>query len=140
MGAGGVSQPPVRSFRQRFSLGVTLLAWFIASGSQWDVVQVFAWARMFVANTETLSLGDAVVRTFSPEARCGLCNAVSAAKQQRDTPATPGPRLEDKAFLVCEPVPVIVAVARPRATSQPDDQRLKSAGKEPPPLRPPRGC
>ncbi len=128
------------SLRRKFSLGVTLLAWFFASGSQWDVVQAFAWARMFVTNAETMPLGDAIVRTFSPEARCELCNAVSTAKQNQETPAAPGPKLEDKTFLVFEPASTFtVAVILP-AKAVPDEARPVSVERDRPPVPPPRSC
>src|SRR5471032_1474735 len=73
--------------RRQLSLLLTLAAWLLATGSQWDLVQTFAWGRMFVENTRTLPLLEAAQRTFSPEGRCPICAAVSAAKQQQENSA-----------------------------------------------------
>jgi hypothetical protein len=126
--------------RSKASLRIVLLAWFFASGSQWDVVQVFAWARMIVTNAETMSLGDAIVRTFSPEAPCELCKAVSAAKQKQETPAAPAPKLEEKTFLVVEPVSTFAAAVLLPAGVVLDEARPVSLERDRPPVPPPRSC
>ncbi len=75
--------PPVR----RLGLVVTLVAWLCATGTQWDVVQAVAWVRMFAENSREMPMLAALERTFSPEARCSLCQAVSQAKQDEPGPA-----------------------------------------------------
>ncbi|MGH8018629.1 MAG: hypothetical protein ACREIA_10105 [Opitutaceae bacterium] len=61
-----------------------LTLWLVATGSHWDVVQVVAWARMFVSNAQEMPLLEAARETFSPEARCGMCHAVLDAKRDSD--------------------------------------------------------
>ena len=52
----------------------------MASGSLWDVVQVFAWGCMYVLNLETQSMTEALAKTFSGDAMCGVCETVQSAK------------------------------------------------------------
>lgn len=72
-------------------VGLVLFAWLMASGSLWDVVQVFAWGRMYVLNLETQSMTEALAYTFSEDAMCGLCETVQVAKgsPREDTPTRP---------------------------------------------------
>jgi hypothetical protein len=130
--------------RRQFALVLTLTAWLLATGSQWDVVQTFAWARMFAENYRTLPLRVALNRTFSPEGRCGLCVAVTLAKQSQsdspDTPSdTPSGKFSGKIVLVLEPA---AAPLVPRITSScrrsRSDQLPVSAERAAPPLPPPR--
>ena len=93
----------------RLKVFAILTAWFLASGSQWDAVQVIAWARMFGENVRQLPLGEAVARTFSPEARCTLCAAVTEGKKQGGT--TPAPKFEERSLSICEPTPQILFAA-----------------------------
>lgn len=58
-----------------------LAAWLFATGSQWDVVQAFAWARMFAQNVRVLPTLDALELTFSPDGQCGLCHLVEDSRQ-----------------------------------------------------------
>jgi hypothetical protein len=66
------------------------MAWLCANGALLDVVQVFAWGRMFAGYARVLSLGEAVSRTFDPGKPCELCLAVrkarAAAKGRRRDP------------------------------------------------------
>ncbi len=129
----------MNALRRKVSLLVTLLAWFFASGGQWDIVQVFAWARMFADNAATMPWGEALARTFSPEGRCDLCGAVSTAKQQQeDTPSNPAAKSAGKLALVFEAAP-FVWLAAPAPERWP--RRLcavREAGRERPPVPPPR--
>lgn len=125
--------------RHRLSLILTLFAWLLATGSQWDVVQTFAWGRMFATNVQTLSLLKAADRTFSPEGRCELCCAVSAAKQQQENSATiPGGKIESKIFLLFEPAPRPVVAAPVFSPWSLSDPLAPSLARSAPPVPPPR--
>jgi len=91
--------------RRKLSLVLTLAAWLLATGSQWDLAQSFAWSRMIVTYSHSMSLTQAVQKTFDGE-MCAICAAVQDARQQESaaTPA-PGSRLTAKIILVCVPRP-----------------------------------
>lgn len=129
----------VRLVRRRLSLIFTLAAWLLATGSQWDLVQTFAWARMFATNAQTLPLIEAAQLTFSPEGRCEICHAVSNAKQQQENSATvPGGKLDAKILLAFEPAPSPVVAApdfSPWSLSDPFAPAMTRAA---PPVPPPR--
>ena len=91
--------------RQKFSLLMTLTAWLLATGSQWDLVQTYAWSRMIAGYAQRMSLEQAVEKTFAPGTMCRLCHAVAAAKQSEpDTPAVPA-SAPAKILLVFSPCP-----------------------------------
>jgi len=128
----------VSALRRKLSLVLTLCAWFFASGSQWEIVQVFAWIRMFSENVQTLSLRAAVRRTLSPEGRCRLCKAVASARQQQDDPALPGTKMTGKMTLVFEPTPTVLVIAPPFAPWPWVTTPARSTLRSRPPLPPPR--
>ena len=55
----------------------------LATGTILDVVQVFAWSRMWVDNVQSQSAGEAFARTFSEEGMCPLCHSVQAIKRDQ---------------------------------------------------------
>jgi hypothetical protein len=126
--------------RRKIALVCTLTAWLLATGAQWDLVQTFAWARMFAANARTLPAGAALDRTFSPEGRCELCGVVSTAKQQqRETDGNaPGGKPDGKLLLVFQPAPVVVVTAPDFAPWPSAEPCVVSIGRAAPPLPPPR--
>lgn len=87
---------------RRFTLVLTLAAWLLATGSQWDLVQTYGWGRMIVSYSRSMPLRQAVQQTFSGETLCGVCLAVQAAKQQQDDQGAkiPGPKAPEKIFVV----------------------------------------
>ena len=96
---------------------------------------------MFSENVRQLPLGEAVARTFSPEARCNLCAAVSEGKQQQQCETTLNPKFEDRSLSICEPT----ATSAYKAIFLTDvagwlDSRTRLAGisRERPPVPPPR--
>jgi hypothetical protein len=125
---------------RKVPLVLTLIAWLCATGSHWDFVQVFAWAKMFSENAGVFPLGTALERTFSPEGRCELCGAVSKAKQQEANSegATPGGKVEGKVLLVFQPVPVVIVEAPDFAPWAQGAFACLSAARAAPPLPPPR--
>jgi hypothetical protein len=68
--------------KRRFQISVVLLAWFMATGAQWDLVQTFAWGRMVATYSRTMPLVQAVRLTFTPGTMCSICKAVNEAKRQ----------------------------------------------------------
>ncbi len=68
---------------RRVRLVVLLFGWMLATGTILDVIQVFAWSRMWVDNVQTQSVGDAFARTFSEEGICPLCESVQAIKRDQ---------------------------------------------------------
>ena len=130
--------------RRTLALVLTLTAWLLATGSQWEVVQTFAWARMFAENVRTLPLRVALDRTFSPEGRCGVCVVVTHAKQsQSDSPDTPGDtssgKFSGKLVLAHEPPSVSLVALVPSSTRwSRSDHTPASAERAAPPLPPPR--
>ena len=125
--------------RHRLSLLFTLAAWLLATGSQWDLVQTFAWGRMFVINAQALSLLEAAKLTFSPEGRCELCCAVSDAKQQQENSTTiPGGKLDTKILLAFEPAPSPVVAAPDFSPWSLNDPLAPAMTRAAPPVPPPR--
>lgn len=123
---------------RRSQIFCVLLAWLLATGSQWDLVQTFAWGRMIVSYSRTMPLLEAVRLTFTPDNECAICNTVSAAKQQLDSPATPDLKLLGKIILVFQPAPVLV-IAAPNLSRWPlGDIVVPGASRAAPPLPPPR--
>lgn len=76
--------------RRKFSLVLTLAAWLLATGSQWDMAQTFAWGRMLVTYSRTMSLTQAAQKTFDGE-MCPICIAVQEAKQGQNPDGLPAP-------------------------------------------------
>ncbi len=68
-----------------------MLAWLCANGALLDLVQVFAWSRMFVGYSQTMTVGVALRETFDPAKPCELCVGVAEAKEglsQKPLPVT----------------------------------------------------
>ncbi len=123
---------------RRFQVAAVLLAWLLATGSQWDLVQVAGWARMIVSYSRTRPLAEAVRLTFTPGNECEVCDAVSAAKQQPDNPATPAANFPGKVLLIFQPAPIFV-LNMPEFLPQPPGGRIMlGASRASPPVPPPR--
>jgi hypothetical protein len=124
--------------RHKCNLCVILLAWFAATGIQWDFVQVFAWGRMFAGYAQTMPLSRAVSLTFQPDNLCGLCRIVKDAKQQEGQSGVPqSGSAAGKAPLVFQAAQGVV-VARPAVapwwTSGPvAPETIRAAPQLPPP-------
>lgn len=90
--------------RRHLSLACLLLGWLCATGALLDVAQAFAWTRMFVGYTRTMSPGQAISRTFDPGKPCALCLAVQRAREtsRKQLPAAP-PVVAKQMVLICEP-------------------------------------
>ncbi len=94
---------------------------------------------MFAINSATLSLTEAAERTFSPEGRCPICEAVSGAKQQQEDAATlPGGKPNAKIQLAFEPAPLPVVAAPDFSPCSLSDPLVSSLARSAPPVPPPR--
>lgn len=116
-----------------------LSAWLFATGSQWDLVQTFAWARMFSSNVRELPVDAALARTFSPEGRCDMCNAVTTAKQQQESgEQAPGGKVPGKMLLVYLAAPAVVITVPAMESLAGTDVPMPGLGRTAPPVPPPR--
>ena len=93
---------------------------------------------MFSENVRQLPLGEAVARTFSPEARCNLCAAVAEGKQQQQGETALNPKFEDRSLLICEPAPQFLFEADDVDGWLDNRTRLAGISRERPPVPPPR--
>jgi hypothetical protein len=126
--------------RRQVSVILVLAAWLLATGSQWDLAQTFAWGRMITNYSSSMSLAQAVKKTFGGE-MCSLCRAVQQAKQQQeaDSAKTTEGKVPGKILLVSVPAtpiflsPASSCVGLTAAVSAP-----LSAERSAPPSPPPR--
>ena len=125
--------------RQRIAIFPLLIAWLLATGSQWDLVQVFAWGRMFAGYVSTMSVGQALEETFDADKPCPLCCAVRKAKQQENKTLPPEVRLREKMPLIFQAVPVLLTETPVTNRWLIHDREPLSAGRAAPPVPPPRG-
>ena len=129
------------NMRRRFSLVLTLTAWLLATGGQWEVVQTFGWGRMILSYSQSMPLLRAVEQTFRGDTLCGVCMAVQAAKQQQQ-PAdakVANPPAPEKVFLSSTtPVGVFDSAAFACTGLVPDSPAPVSADRSAPPGPPPR--
>lgn len=108
----------------------------MATGAQWDFMQVVAWGRMFATYAETMSIGEAAKKTFNGE-MCDVCEVVNEAKQQEKT-NVPTSSWKAKLTLVYQSVPsVFLRTPEPEVWSLSDREPL-SAQRPVPPTPPPR--
>lgn len=109
----------------------------MATGMQWDALQVVAWSRMFADNARTMPVLAAVRQTFDAREMCGLCCTVQQAKREQRDLLGAG-QGEGKAPLVLQPVARIV-VAPPVDRSHVAPIVLGGdADRDAPPVPPPR--
>jgi hypothetical protein len=127
--------------RRRLSLILTLTAWLLATGGQWDVVQAFGWGRMIVTYSQSMPLLRAVEQTFRGDTLCGVCVAVQSAKEQQPpagakAATTPAP---EKIFLAnAARVRVFASAVFTCTGTVPDLPAPTSAERSAPPGPPPR--
>ena len=131
--------------RRRFPI-VVLLAWLLASGAQWDVLQGLAWGRMIANYSRTMPLGEAVRLTFTPDNLCGVCAFVaeartrSSADQNAADQAPAEAASKAKAPLASAPERLFVFQVLP-APDWPRENFLPDACARPaPPTEPPRAA
>lgn len=124
--------------RRKLSLITMLVAWLLATGSHWDLVQTFAWGRMIASYSQAMSLEQAVKLTFSPDNLCGVCETVSAAKQQQDAALPADGKMFGKIPLVYQPVTTFFAALPAVEKWMPCHLALAGRDRRPPPVPPPR--
>ena len=119
-----------------FQSWVVLIAWLLATGVQWDLLQVIAWGRMFVGYSETMRISEAVQKTFGGE-MCCLCKAVKKAKEQQEE--LPSPDSVKGKFVLIHQMAQSPILAIPVGRDWPWS-RLRPAiePRDPPPKPPPR--
>jgi len=121
-----------------------LLAGFLTTGAQWDLVQIVGWARMAAqAARAGASLGEALEETFSGEL-CEICEAVDEARQAQNSPAN-GSTSPKAGKLVLAVYPAADALRFSEAPADAvagqwslSDQVVRSAERGAPPVPPPR--
>jgi hypothetical protein len=126
--------------RRQASVILVLAAWLLATGSQWDLAQTFAWGRMITTYSNSMSFAQAVQKTFGGE-MCSLCRAVQQAKQQQDADnaRTVAGKVPGKILLVTAPAnPVFLSPAPSCAGLTAAVSAPLSAGRAAPPSPPPR--
>jgi hypothetical protein len=124
--------------RQKLSLVMTLAAWLIATGSHWDLVQTFAWGKMFATYSQSMSYADAARLTFTPGNFCGVCEFVADASQAGDDDSMPPPTSPREIQLALVQItPVVVPRMDSHRWSLSDLELPLIAGSSPP-TPPPR--
>ena len=115
-----------------------LVLWFMATGAQWDLIQIFAWGRMTVEHAHSMPLSQAVAKTFDGE-MCGICRMVANAKKQEQSRSNfPELKMESKILLFFQAAPKIVVEAPRTAAWLPAEASVITAGRSAPPVPPPR--
>ena len=124
--------------RRTLAIASLLLAWICANGAVWDVVQVFAWARMFAGYAHVLPVQAALSETFDSNKPCPICLAVAKAKEteHRQSPQQIE-RSAEKLVLACEASERVLI--QPSAQEWPADPAHPGLVRiEPVPVPPPR--
>ena len=124
--------------RRTLAIASLFVAWICANGAVWDVVQIFAWARMFTGYTQTQTVTAAIEETFDGSKPCPICRAVAKAKEAAHKQAPQSvERSAEKLLLACEfPEKLLIG---PSADGWPDAAvRSGPVRIEPVPVPPPR--
>lgn len=127
---------------RRFQIFSVVLAWFLATGSHWEVMQTIAWTKMIVEDARTMTLGAAVAETFSGENPCSMCKIVEGAKQQEKNAgaALPDEGAKAKIFLFCYDKPTKVVSINEASEWVAFSATALDAPLVAPPTPPPRSC
>ncbi|HEY0947342.1 MAG TPA: hypothetical protein VGD81_18805 [Opitutaceae bacterium] len=123
---------------RRLQLSAVLLAWLLATGSHWDLVQTVAWGRMIGNYARDMSMVEAIRLTFTSGKLCRMCEAVQEAKQQQSDATVPGGKLDGKVLLVFQPAPHVVIDVPALERWVPADDTWSGRGRASPPVPPPR--
>lgn len=126
--------------RQRFALILTLAAWLCATGSHWDLVQTFAWGKMFARYAQTMPASEALRLTFTPDNFCGLCEFVQDAKRESETNGSSAPAESgtQKILLALAATPAVAINAPAPEPWLLSDHDLPAPMAVAPPVPPPR--
>jgi len=83
--------------RSRFAKSIAVLAALHLLGGHWVALQSVAWVTMVLDNSQEVSLGEALEKTFDGKHPCPLCKAVAAGQEdeqeRQDTLADPNAKL-----------------------------------------------
>ena len=118
-----------------------LLGWCLATGAPWDLVQVFAWGRMWTGHLQTRSPVAALAATFDPQEICGICEVVQTARSAAEGRETPLPAAAEKSPLLPVPEkdsPLVEPAARTVESLRPGHLESRGRTRNRPPLPPPR--
>jgi hypothetical protein len=126
--------------RRNLSILAVLFAWLIATGSQWDLIQVFAWGKMMATYSRIMPLRDAVALTFTPGNLCDICRLVDAAKEKQTEAGNPAAsQAPEKPLVICVAPAVVVQAPAPTFEGLAEPKAPCGIGRAAPPLPPPRG-
>ncbi|PTY00135.1 hypothetical protein DB354_02270 [Opitutus sp. ER46] len=129
--------------RRRLQVILAFLAWFLATGCQWDVAQLVAWGNMFSGYVTQMTVGAAVEKTFSGE-MCRMCRAVQQRRQEheRNHGKTPGARASGKLVELYPPLhaAAVVPPATQHLRYSTAASPMLGRGRACPPLPPPRAA
>lgn len=125
--------------RRSVAIASLALAWLCANGAVWDVVQVFAWGRMFANYAQTLSFAAAARETLDPNKPCELCTTVAKAKsaESKQAPQSVAPVAAGKFLFAC-PSPARFVFVSPPADWPHALASAAPSRTEPVPVPPPR--
>ncbi|MEO6874396.1 MAG: hypothetical protein ABI222_06195 [Opitutaceae bacterium] len=106
--------------RRQLSLVLTLTAWLIATGGQWELVQALGWGRMIVSYSQSMSVEQAVQKTFAGDELCSMCRIVQHAQQNEDANGAkiPGLKAPEKIFFVGSPSVLVFASPAPQCAGR----------------------
>jgi len=117
-----------------------LLAWLCANGAALDLMQVFAWGRMFAGYARQMPAEAALARTFDPAKTCPLCQAVQQARKAgREPGPAPTPNAAVRLVLIAQELDALKPPAVP--SDRLEVISMCAAGRrDPVPVPPPRGA
>lgn len=131
----------LRPVRRRIQYLMVFFAWFMATGSQWDVMQVVAWGKMFADYSQGMTLSAAAKKTFSGE-MCSICLVVQDGRKQQESSGDklPQGKISSKMLDLC-PLAVAVSVFAPereQTGTMAAVLDVDGRGRVSPPVPPPR--
>jgi len=123
---------------RRIQVWAAVIAWMLATGSHWDVVQAFAWGRMIYGYSHTMTVAESVKRTFAPGNMCKICRLVNQARKSQESNPAAQINVGTKISLHCPPVPHPVVASPASASWLLGDPVMPATERAAPPLPPPR--
>lgn len=123
--------------RHKASIILTLTAWFFATGSHWDLVQTFAWGKMFATYAQSMSYTDAARLTFTADNFCGICEIVQEAESSDESHAPVKAGSREIQLALAADTPFVLTPADIHLWSLSDPVLPAKSGRSPP-TPPPR--
>ena len=119
-------------------LTLLVLLCSLATGAQWDLIQVLAWGRMMAQYTRTMPVAEAAQKTFGGE-MCGVCRMVARAREpQRSRPSAPPAPAEERLVLFLQDTGLRIARSPSAPVPHPAAMAAVTVGRQAPPVPPPR--